>query len=113
MQGSPALPALGCFVRLAESGAEGLVPIRSLGADFFQHDEKRQALVGSRSRISYAMGQVLRVKLMEAAPLTGGLRFALVDGSGEPGGMAHRSGKPRPGKPGKRPGKDRFRGKKR
>jgi ribonuclease R len=100
----------GLFVRLAESGAEGLIPIRSLGADFFHHDEKRQALVGQRSRIGYGMGQVLAVKLLEAAPLTGGLRFALADGSGSESAA---SGKHHPGKPAKRPGKDRFRGEKR
>jgi ribonuclease R len=98
----------GLFVRLADSGAEGLIPIRSLGADFFLHDEKRQALVGQRSKVSYGMGNVLAVKLLEAAPLTGGLRFALVDASGSGDG-----GKPRGAGPGKRPGKNRFRGKKR
>jgi len=97
----------GLFVRLAESGAEGLIPIRSLGADFFHHDEKRQALVGQRTRASYGMGDQLKVELMEAAPLTGGLRFALVDST------AGRPGKPRSGKPGSPPKKDRFRGKKR
>ncbi|HKQ10735.1 MAG TPA: ribonuclease R, partial [Rhizomicrobium sp.] len=103
----------GLFVRLADSGAEGLIPIRSLGADFFHHDEKRQALTGQRTRVSYGMGQALAVKLLEAAPLTGGLRFALADGAGE----APAAGKPRTGKPGKRTGKhfgkDRFRGKNR
>ena len=97
----------GLFVRLAESGAEGLIPIRNLGADFFQHDEKRQALIGQRTRASYGMGDQLKVELMEAAPLTGGLRFALV------GSSAGGAGKPRSGKPGKPPKKDRFRGKKR
>ena len=97
----------GLFARLADSGAEGLIPIRSLGADFFLHDEKRQALIGQRTRVSYGMGDALKVELMEAAPLTGGLRFALVDGS------AGRAAKPRSGKPGKPPKKDRFRGKKR
>jgi len=97
----------GLFVRLAESGAEGLIPIRNLGADFFQHDEKRQALIGQRTRSSYGMGDQLKVELMEAAPLTGGLRFALV------GSSAGGAGKPRSGKPGKPPKKDRFRGKKR
>jgi ribonuclease R len=87
-----------------------LIPIRSLGADFFQHDEKRQALVGSRTRVSYGMGQALAVKLLEAAPLTGGLRFALADGAG---GAPHAAGRPHTGKPGKRPGKGRFHGKKR
>jgi ribonuclease R len=97
----------GLFVRLAESGAEGLIPIRSLGADFFHHDEKRQALVGQRTRASYGMGDALKVELMEAAPLTGGLRFALV------GGTAGGTGQSRAGRPGKPPKKDRFRGKKR
>jgi len=100
----------GLFVRLADSGAEGLIPIRSLGADFFNHDEKRQALVGQRTRVSYGMGQALAVKLLEAAPLTGGLRFALADGAGE---EPRRSGKPPSGRPGKPRSKDRFRGKKR
>lgn len=102
----------GLFVRLADSGAEGLIPIRSLGADFFHHDEKRQALVGQRSRASFGMGDVLTVKLMEAAPLTGGLRFALADGSGSEN-APRRGGKSHTGRPGKRPGKERFRGKKR
>ena len=99
----------GLFVRLAESGAEGLIPIRSLGADFFHHDEKRQALIGQRTRVSYGMGDELKVELMEAAPLTGGLRFALVDSAAGP----RRAPKSRPGKSGKAPKKDRFRGKKR
>ncbi|HJT43150.1 MAG TPA: ribonuclease R [Rhizomicrobium sp.] len=100
----------GLFVRLAESGAEGLIPIRSLGSDFFHHDEKRQALIGQRTRLSYGMGDLLAVKLMEAAPLTGGLRFALTDGAGA--GLSP-VGKSRPGKPKKRPARDRFRGQKR
>jgi ribonuclease R len=98
----------GLFVRLAESGAEGLIPIRSLGADYFNHDEKRQALVGQRTNVTYGMGAPLAVKLLEAAPLTGGLRFALADASGA---VPVRSGKPKGG--GKRPGQARFRGKKR
>jgi ribonuclease R len=100
----------GLFVRLADSGAEGLIPIRSLGADFFHHDEKRQALVGQRTHVSFGMGQALRVKLLEAAPLTGGLRFSLEGGSEE---APRRGGLPRSAKPGKRPDKARFKPKKR
>jgi len=99
----------GLFVRLAESGAEGLIPIRNLGADFFNHDEKRQALIGSRTRVAYGMGDLLKVELMEAAPLTGGLRFALADSAAG----TRQAPKSRPGKAGKAPKKDRFRGKKR
>jgi len=67
----------GLFVRLKETGADGLLPIRSLGAEFFRHDEKRHALVGDRSGTTYRLGDIVRVRLAEAAPLTGGLRFEL------------------------------------
>jgi ribonuclease R len=69
----------GLFVRLKETGADGLVPIRTIGAEFFRHDERRHALVGERSGVSYSLGQAVTVRLREAAPLTGGLRFELVD----------------------------------
>jgi len=71
----------GLFVRLADTGAEGLLPIRALGGEFFKHDEKAHALVGDRSRTTYKLGDTVSVKLAEAAPLTGGLRFDLADGS--------------------------------
>lgn len=67
----------GLFVRLKETGAEGIIPIRSLGSEFFRHDERRHALVGDRSRTTYSLGDWVSVRLMEAAPLTGGLRFEL------------------------------------
>jgi ribonuclease R len=69
----------GLFVRLKETGADGLLPIRALGADFFKHDEKRHALVGDRSGTIYRLGDIVRVRLAEAAPLTGGLRFDLAE----------------------------------
>jgi ribonuclease R len=99
----------GLFVRLADSGAEGLIPIRNLGADYFQHDEKRQALVGSRTGVRFGMGDALAVKLIEAAPLTGGLRFALIDGADDGAKAPRRNNRPS-GRPGK---KANFRGKKR
>src|SRR5258706_12107094 len=67
----------GLFVRLKETGADGLLPIRSLGMEFFRHDEKRHALVGDRTGTTYRLGDIVRVRLAEAAPLTGGLRFEL------------------------------------
>jgi ribonuclease R len=71
----------GLFVRLKETGADGLLPMRSLGAEFFRHDEKRHALVGERSGTTYRLGDMVRVRLAEAAPLTGGLRFELAEGA--------------------------------
>src|SRR5262245_29165586 len=69
----------GLFLRLADTGAEGLLPMRALGTDFFRHDEKRHALVGERTGTTYKLGDTLSVRLAEAAPLTGGLRFDLAE----------------------------------
>ncbi|HEX4532797.1 MAG TPA: ribonuclease R [Rhizomicrobium sp.] len=71
----------GLFVRLRETGAEGLVPARSLGVEYFRHDERKHALIGERSKTAYKLGDTIPVRLMEAAPLTGGLRFELADAS--------------------------------
>lgn len=67
----------GLFVRLADTGAEGLVPARTLGFEYFRHDEKKHALIGDRTGTAFRLGDIVRVKLVEAAPLTGGLRFEL------------------------------------
>ena len=69
----------GLFVRLKETGAEGIIPIRSIGAEYFRHDERAHALVGDRSGTRYTLGDRVTVRLLEAAPLTGGLRFALAE----------------------------------
>jgi ribonuclease R len=68
----------GLFVRLKETGAEGLIPIRTIGTEYFRHDERRHALVGDRTGTAYHLGDIVSVRLREAAPLTGGLRFELV-----------------------------------
>jgi ribonuclease R len=70
----------GLFVRLAGTGADGLVPVRSLGREFFNHDERTHALVGERSGLTFRLGDKVRVRLEEATPLTGGLRFELIEG---------------------------------
>jgi ribonuclease R len=101
----------GLFVRLAETGAEGLIPVRALGGEFFRHDERAQALVGERSRQAYRMGDCLDVTLEEAAPVTGGLRFALAQGGAGPSPAGRAGTRPSRGrKAGKKAG---FRPKKR
>jgi ribonuclease R len=69
----------GLFLRLKETGAEGLLPARSLGFEYFRHDEKRHAMIGDRTGTIYKLGDIVEVKLVEAAPLTGGLRFELAE----------------------------------
>jgi ribonuclease R len=75
----------GLFVKLEETGADGLIPISTLGDEFFVHDETRHALVGRQSGTTYQLGQTVAVRLIEAAPITGGLRLELLE-SGAAGG---------------------------
>jgi ribonuclease R len=69
----------GLFVALDGTGADGLIPIRSLGQEFFRHDEGRQMLVGERTGETYGLGDRLMVKLDQADTATGGLLFDVVD----------------------------------
>lgn len=68
----------GLFVRLAETGADGLVPVSSLGAEYFTHDDRAHALVGERSGQRFTLGRRVGVKLKEATPITGGLLFEML-----------------------------------
>jgi ribonuclease R len=68
----------GLFVKLEGTGADGLIPIRTLGTEYFNYDEARHALVGSRSGAMHRLGDVVDVRLVEAAPVAGALRFELL-----------------------------------
>ena len=74
----------GLFVALDETGADGLVPVRSLGAEYWSHDADAQTLMGAESGRLLGLGQRVTVRLVEAAPLTGGLILDLVEAEGEP-----------------------------
>ena len=69
--------AFGFFATIVGLGGDGLVPISTLGGEYFRHDEAAQALVGSDSGTTYASGDRLKLKLAEANPLTGSLKFVL------------------------------------
>ena len=69
----------GLFVNLDGTGADGLIPIRNIGQEFFRHDEGRQILIGERTGETYGLGDRLRLKLVEADTATGGLLFEIVD----------------------------------
>jgi ribonuclease R len=68
----------GLFVKLSDTGADGLIPIRTLGTEYFNYDETRHALIGSRSGAMHRLGDVVDVRLVEAAPVAGALRFELL-----------------------------------
>jgi ribonuclease R len=68
----------GLFITLNETGADGLVPIRSLGTDYYVHDEAHHRLTGERTGETFCLGDSVTVQLIEAAPINGGLRFDLL-----------------------------------
>jgi len=70
----------GLFVRLDETGADGLVPARTLPRDRYQHDEVHQRLVGAYDGMSYRLGDLVTTRLVEANPLSGGLILEIIDG---------------------------------
>ncbi|MCK8786164.1 ribonuclease R [Roseomonas sp. NAR14] len=70
----------GLFVTLDGNGASGIVPLASLPDDKWFHDEAAQSLVGQRTGLRLALGEAVEARLVEAAPLTGGLVFHLMQG---------------------------------
>ena len=85
----------GAFVKLDETGADGLLPIRSLGNEYFHHDAESQTLMGSESGLTIGVGDRVTVKLAEAVPVTGGLTLDLIEIDGKH--TPTRRGRPRPG----------------
>ncbi len=68
----------GLFIKLNDTGADGFVPVSSLGADYFIYSDVRHALVGQRTGETFQLGDQVEVKLLEVAPVSGGLRFEMV-----------------------------------
>ncbi len=68
----------GLFVKLAETGADGFVPAATLGADYYRYEERQHALIGNKTGETYQLGDIVDVKLVEAAPFAGALRFEMV-----------------------------------
>lgn len=73
----------GLFARLNETGADGIIPISTLPEDYYFHDEKRQALVGRRTKRVYQLAQPITVRLEQADRLTGSMSFSILE-TGEP-----------------------------
>jgi ribonuclease R len=78
----------GLFVKLDETGADGFIPARTIGDDYFVYHEDRHAMIGRTTGETYRLGDTVTVKLVEAIPVAGALRFELMS--------AGKSGKPVP-----------------
>ncbi|MDD3799433.1 MAG: VacB/RNase II family 3'-5' exoribonuclease [Novosphingobium sp.] len=72
----------GLFATIVGLGGDGLVPVSVLGAERFYHDEGARKLVGESSGMAYAVGDRLKLRLAEANPLTGALKFEPAEGAG-------------------------------
>ncbi|MAC57893.1 MAG: ribonuclease R, partial [Novosphingobium sp.] len=72
----------GFFATIVGLGGDGLVPVSTLGDERFHYDEKAHVLSGEDTGTTYSIGQFLRLRLAEANPLTGALKFELEQGGG-------------------------------
>jgi ribonuclease R len=68
----------GLFVKLDDTGADGFIPAGKIGAEYFRYHEDKHALIGADSGETHRLGDKVTVRLVEAAPVAGALRFELL-----------------------------------
>ncbi|MDV7271147.1 ribonuclease R [Thioclava sp. A2] len=101
----------GAFVKLDETGADGLLPIREIGREFFHYDRDNQELVGADTGLRITVGQRVLVRLAEAVPVTGGLMLELLELEDSPMPSGRRKGGKKPGqRMPRKPGRDKAKG---
>lgn len=76
----------GLFVRLTQTGADGFVPAATLDGDYYLHVEEAHALIGQRTGLAYSLGDSVDVRLVEAIPTAGALRFEMLSDAKKPTG---------------------------
>ena len=69
----------GFFATVEGLGGDGLVPAATLGREYFRYDDGAQTLTGEDSGETYEPGMRLTLRLAEADPVSGSLRFELPD----------------------------------
>ncbi|MDR3423627.1 MAG: ribonuclease R [Alphaproteobacteria bacterium] len=84
----------GLFARMDETGADGIIPLNSLPDDYYFHDEKRQALVGRRTKKVYQLAQPVTVKLTQADRLTGSMALEIIEEEGTASSSPAKARKP-------------------
>jgi ribonuclease R len=104
----------GLFVSLPQFGADGFIPVSTLGLDYYHYDEAHQALTGEKTGLGYRLGDSVEVKVVDVIPLAGSMRFEMLSEGQE---NAHRAHDPftnpaaparrNPKKPGTRPPRGR------
>ncbi|MGE5063215.1 MAG: ribonuclease R [Myxococcales bacterium] len=71
----------GFFATVEDLGGDGLILAKDLGQEYFRYDEGAKQLVGEETGEAYHIGQRLTLRLAEANPVSGSLRFELPEGS--------------------------------
>ena len=56
----------GLYVEIIANRCEGLVRVSSIKDDHYIYDEKKHALIGYRSKVSYQLGQKIKIKIQKA-----------------------------------------------
>ncbi len=56
----------GLYVEIIENKCEGLVKVSSIKDDHYIYDEKKYALIGYRTKVSYQIGQKVKIKVQRA-----------------------------------------------
>jgi ribonuclease R len=85
--------SFGFFATIEGVGGDGVVFARDLGTEYYRYDEAGQRLIGDDSGNVFSMGQRLELRLAEANPVSGSLRFELPDGKGSAGGGREERGR--------------------
>ncbi len=79
----------GFFATVEGIGGDGLMPVRDLGGEYFRFNEAARKLIGEQTGEEYALGQRIDLRLAEANPVSGALRFELPGGKGAAPGPRH------------------------
>ncbi len=104
--------SFGFFATVEGIGGDGLVPVSTLGDDYYRFDEAARTLTGDETGTVYAAGQTIQLRLAEASPISGALRFELVDGGSNGSTRPPRTPRPMMGRRG-RPSNIRHQGRRR
>ncbi len=56
----------GIYVEEKETKSEGMIPIRNLGTDYFNFDEKTYSITGERTKKKFTLGDAITFKVMTA-----------------------------------------------
>lgn len=69
----------GLYAEINENKCEGMIPMRDLGNDYYEFDEKNYCLIGRRHHRKFSLGDPVKIKVARANLEKKQLDFTLVD----------------------------------